>query len=85
MHDLGNVKGIRDLTATWEAGFTKIWARIRDWERKQCSDSDDRSSRKKEAGMCAGSGTPFPDTFCIKSYHRPKDRKVLLKKAAYYF
>ena len=62
-HDLGNVKGIRDLTATWEAGFTKIWARIRDWERKQCSDRDDRSSRKKEAGMCAGSGPPVSRHF----------------------
>lgn len=40
----------------------------------------------KKKRVCARDlDPPFPDTFCIKSYHRPKDRKVLLKKAAYYF
>ena len=40
----------------------------------------------KKKRVCARDlDPPFPDTFCIKSYHRPKDRKVLLKKTAYYF
>ena len=35
---LGNVDGKRDLTASEEAGFAKIWVRMRDWERKRCSE-----------------------------------------------
>ena len=32
--DSGNVTGIRDLTATREAEFAKIWARMQDWQKK---------------------------------------------------
>ena len=35
MRDSGNVNRIRDLTASAEAGFSKIWARMEDWERKR--------------------------------------------------
>ena len=31
------LNGIRDLTATREARFAKIWVQMRDWERKQYS------------------------------------------------
>ena len=31
------LNGIRDLTATREARFAKIWAQMRDWERQQYS------------------------------------------------
>ena len=33
MRDAGNVNGIRDLSATLEAGFSKIWTLI--WEGKE--------------------------------------------------
>ena len=43
--DSGSVTGIRDLTATWEAEFAKIWARMQDWQKKKpIRDSDRRSS-----------------------------------------
>ena len=35
VRDSGNVKRIWDLTASAEAGFSKIWARMQDWERKR--------------------------------------------------
>ena len=35
---LGNIDGKRDLTASEEARFAKIWVRMRDWERKRCSE-----------------------------------------------
>ena len=35
VRDSGNVNRIRDLTASAEAGFSKIWARMQDWERKR--------------------------------------------------
>ena len=35
MQDSGNVNRIRDLTASAEEGFSKIWARMQDWERKR--------------------------------------------------
>ena len=35
MRDSGNVNRIRDLTASAEEGFSKIWARMQDWERKR--------------------------------------------------
>ena len=56
---MGNVKGIQDLNATWEAGFTKFEHGYEiGKENMNIRDSDDRSSRKKEAGMRAGSGPP---------------------------
>ena len=36
VRDKGSVNGIRDYTATRKAGFTKIWARMRDWEYSGC-------------------------------------------------
>ena len=35
VQDSGNVNRIRDLTASAEEGFSKIWARMQDWERKR--------------------------------------------------
>ena len=60
---MGNVEGIQDLNATWEAGFTKIWARIRDWERKQ------------EYSFSRDLDPPFPDTCCIKKLQQAKGQE----------
>ena len=43
MRDSGNVKGIRELTATGEAGLTKIWALMWDGKENDTRESDDRS------------------------------------------
>ena len=43
MRDSGNVKGIRELTATREAGLTKIWALMWDGKENDIRESDDRS------------------------------------------
>ena len=62
VRDSGNVDGIRYLTATGKAGSAKIWARMRDWERHNIRDNDDRSSGRgipvKKSGN-AGSGPPL--------------------------
>ena len=38
VQDSGNVNRIRDLTASAEEGFSKIWARMQDWKRKRYTD-----------------------------------------------
>ena len=65
---IGNINGIRDLTATRKAGFTKIWAEgSRIGKENDIRDSNEGSSRcgisvrTERAGADAGSGSPFPD------------------------
>ena len=65
---IGNINGIRDLTATQKAGFTKIWAEgSRIGKENDIRDSNEGSSRcgisvrTERAGADAGSGSPFPD------------------------
>ena len=65
---IGNINGIRDLTATRKAGFTKIWAEgSRIGKENDIRDSNEGSSRRgtsvrtERAGADAGSGSPFPD------------------------
>ena len=65
---IGNINGIRDLTATRKAEFTKIWAEgSRIGKENDIRDSNEGSSRcgisvrTERAGADAGSGSPFPD------------------------
>ena len=66
---MGNVEGMQDLNATWEAG-----------EHGYEIGKESKNIRSR------GIWTPrFQTLVVLKSYHRPKDRKVLLKKTACYF
>ena len=65
---IGNINGIRDLTATLIAGFTKIWAEgSRIGKENDIRDSNEGRSRRgipvrtERAETDAGSGSPFPD------------------------
>ena len=65
---IGNINGIRDLTATLKAGFIKIWAEgSRIGKENDIRDSNEGSSRREisvrteSAGADAASGSPFPD------------------------
>ena len=65
---IGNINGIRDLTATLKAGFTKIWAEgSRIGKENDIRDSSKGRSRRgipvrtERAETDAGSGSPFPD------------------------
>ena len=65
---IGNINGIRDLTATLKAGFTKIWAEgSRIGKENDIRDSNKGRSRRgipvrtERAETDAGSGSPFPD------------------------
>ena len=65
---IGNVNGIRDLTATRKAGFTKIWAEgSRIGKENDIRDSNEESSRRgipvrtERMGTDAGSGSSVPD------------------------
>ena len=67
VRDSEKVNGIRDLTATWGAGFEKIWAWISDELEKKTIvgiADDQRSgnsvdSREKKTSWNAGSDSPF--------------------------
>ena len=75
VRDSEKVNGIRDLTATWEAGFEKIWAWISDeLERKTIvgiaddqrsgNSVDSREKKKLECGIRLS--FPYPNwRFCI--------------------
>ena len=65
---IGNINGIRDLTATLKAGFTKIWAEgSRIGKENDIRDSNKGRSRRgipvrtERSETDAGSGSPFPD------------------------